>query len=241
MSPLADGSASRPAAACPAGAGPQVPELAARLMVRPIASPLTLGFLALAVGTFTMAGLELSWVAAGQDRYVGLAVLLFVFPLQTASSIYGFLARDIIAGTGIGLLSGAWLVTGALTYLGGTATGALGLILSGVAAVLLVPAAVGFASKPLASLVMTGTSLRFFLTAAAEFSGATAWKDAAAAAGLALALLAVYAALAFELEDNRLHTVLPTMRRGPGRQAFSGSVADELAQAYHEAGVRKQL
>jgi hypothetical protein len=211
--------------------------------VRPIASPLTLGFLALAVGTFTFAGVELSWVTAGQARYVGLAVMIFVFPLQAVSSVYGFLARDIIAGTGIGLLSGAWLVIGMLTYLGrpGQAIGALGLILLGVAATLLVPATVGASSKPLAALVMAGAALRFFLTAAYELSAGIAWKYAAAAEGLALAMLAVYAALAFELEDNRLRAVLPTMRRGQGQEAMSGSMADELAQVYHEAGVRKQL
>jgi hypothetical protein len=44
--------------------------------------------------------------------------MIFVFPLQAVSSVYGFVARDIIAGTGIGLLSGAWLVIGMLTYLG---------------------------------------------------------------------------------------------------------------------------
>jgi hypothetical protein len=54
-------------------------------------------------------------------------------------------------------------------------------------------------------------------------------------------VLTVYAALAFELEDSRLRTVLPTLRRGQGRQALSGTIADELGQIYREAGVRKQL
>jgi uncharacterized protein len=94
-----------------------VQEPAARIVVRPIASPLTLGFLALAVGTFTLAGAELSWIVPAQDSYAGLGVLLFVFPLQAISSIYGFLARDSIAGTGMGLLSGGWLAIGTLTFL----------------------------------------------------------------------------------------------------------------------------
>lgn len=211
--------------------------------MRPIASPLTLGFLALAVGTFTIAGAELAWIPAGQDSYAGLAVLIFTPPLQAMSSIYGFLARDSIAGTGMGLLAGGWLAIGLLTFLGdrGRPLATLGLILLGVATVLLVPAVVGAASKPLASLVMTGTALRFFLTAAYEMGGGTPWKYAGAAEGLLLAVLAVYAALAFELEDNRLRTVLPTVRRGLGRKAMSGSVTDELAAVHHEAGVRKVL
>lgn len=219
------------------------PEPVTRIVVRPIASPLTLGFLALAVGTFTLAGLELSWVAATQATYVGLAVMVFVFPLQAVASVYGFLARDSIAGPGMGLLSGTWLAIGTVTFVShtGQAIGGLGLILLGAGTSLLVPATVGIASKPLASLVMAGASLRFFLTAGYQLSAAAAWKDAAGAEGLGLAALAVYAALAFELEDSRLRTVLPTLRRGQARQALSGSMADELAQVHHEAGVRKQL
>ena len=217
-------------------------QAAVRVVVRPIASPLTLGFLALAVGTFTLAGLELSWVPATQGTYAGLAVMVFVFPLQGLSSVYGFLARDSIAGTGMGLLSGAWLVTGLITFLGhGKAAGGLGLFLLGVATVLLVPATVGLANKPLASTVMVGAALRFYLTAGYELSAASEWKYAGAAEGLVLAALAVYAALAFELEDNRLRTALPTVRRGQARRALSGSMDDELARVYHEAGVRKQL
>ena len=214
-----------------------------RIVVRPIASPLTLAFLALAVGTFTVAGAELRWIPPAQDGYAGLAVLIFVVPLQALGSVYGFLARDSIAGTGTGLLAGGWLVTGTLTFLShrGNPLAALGLVLLAVATTLLVPAAVGAASKPLASLVITGAALRFYLTAAYELSGGADWKYAAAAEGLLLALLALYAALAFELEDNRLHTVLPTLRRGIGRQAMSGSSADELGQVVHEAGVRRQL
>jgi succinate-acetate transporter protein len=214
-----------------------------RIVVRPIASPLTLGFLALAVGTFTMAGAELSWIPSAEDSYAALAVMIFVPPLQALGSIYGFQARDSIAGTGMSLLAGGWLITGTLTFLGqhGKPDGALGLILLAVATTILIPASVGAASKPLASIVMTGTALRFYLTAVYEISGGAAWKYAGAAEGLLLAALAVYAALAFELEDNRLHTVLPTFRRGLGRQALNGSISEELAEARHEAGVRKQL
>ncbi len=73
-----------------------------------------------------------------------------------------------------------------------------------------------------------------------RLTASTAWKHAAAE-GLLLAALGVYAALAFELEDSRLRTRLPTLRRGPARQAISGTMDNELAQLHHEAGVRKQL
>jgi hypothetical protein len=38
--------------------------------------------------------------------------------------------------------------------------------------------------------------------------------------GLALALLALYAALALELEGSHRRTILPVGRRGPGRTAI---------------------
>jgi hypothetical protein len=169
--------------------------------------------------------------------------MVFVFPLQAVSSVFGFLARDSIAGTGTGLLSASWLAIGVLTFTGrpGQTSGALGLLLIGAATALLMPATVGAASKPLASLVITGVALRYFLTGGYELSSASVWKYAAAAEGLLLAALALYAALAFELEDNRLHTVLPTLRRGTGRQAIAGTLAAELDGVHKEAGVRKQL
>jgi hypothetical protein len=214
-----------------------------RVVLRPIASPLPLAFLALAVGTFVLAGLQLSWIPAAQSADVGLGLMVFVFPLQAASSIFGFLARDSVAGTGTGMLSGAWLATGVVTFTSrpGNTSGALGLLLIGAATALLVPAVAGAASKPLAGLVITGVSARFFLTGAYELSSASAWKYAAAAEGLLLAVLALYAGLAFELEDSRLRTVLPTLRRGPGEKAIAGTMADELDGVHKEAGVRKQL
>jgi uncharacterized protein len=216
---------------------------AARVVLRPVASPLTLAFLALAVGTFMLAGLQLSWIPAAQSADVGLGLIVFVFPLQAVGSIFGFLARDSIAGTGTGLLSGTWLATGVMTFTGrpGHTSGALGLLLIGAGTALLVPAATGAASKPLASLVIAGVSVRSFLTGAYELSSASAWKYAAAAEGLLLAALALYAGLAFELEDSQLQTVLPTLRRGAGRKAIAGTMADELDGVHKEAGVRKQL
>jgi uncharacterized protein len=218
-------------------------EAAPRVVLRPIASPLTLTFLALAVGTFVLAGLQLSWIGARQSADVGLVVMVFVFPLQAVSSVFGFLARDSIAGTGSGLLSCTWLSIGVVAFTGrpGHASGALGLLLIGSATALLVPATVGAASKPLASTVITGVALRFYLTAGYELTDAPGWEHAAAIEGLLLAVLALYAGLAFELEDSRLRTVLPTLRRGTARKAISGTPADELSGVYRVAGVRKQL
>src|SRR5215217_5946912 len=82
---------------------------AARIVLRPIANPLPLGFLALAAGTLLLSALQLGWLEPQEGRQVALILLAFVFPLQLVASVFGFLARDVVAGTGMGVLCGIWL------------------------------------------------------------------------------------------------------------------------------------
>lgn len=224
-------------------AGQRQAEAMARVFLRPVASPLALGFLALAAGSLTMAGKELSWIPMAQGPDAGLAVLAFTVPLQMVSFVYGFLARDTAAATGMGLQAGGWLAIGLLTFTSppGHVSGALGLILLGAATAILVPALTAAQTKLAAAAVMALTSLRFFLTAAYELSGGSNWRAAAGIAGLVLAVAALYAGLAFELEDSRKATVLPTLRRGPARSALTEDLPAQAAAAVHEAGVRRRL
>lgn len=216
----------------------------ARVMLRPIATPLTVGFLALAVASFVMAGLELSWVDPIADgNAVGLAVLCFAVPTQLVAAVYGFLARDVVASTGMAVLAGTWLAVGGLTFTGvpGRPSGALGLLLVAAGAALVVPAVVGLSSKVVASAVLFMASLRFLVTGAYELSGSAGWQTAAGALGLATSLVALYAAAAYELESAKRRTILPTGRRGRGRVSVAGHFTDEIDGIQHEAGVRQQL
>jgi succinate-acetate transporter protein len=88
---------------------------AARVMLRPIANPLPLGFLALAAGTLLISGLQLGWLAPEQGSDAALIIQAFVFPLQLVASIFGCLGRDVIAGTGMGVLAGTWLAIALVT------------------------------------------------------------------------------------------------------------------------------
>lgn len=215
----------------------------AQVVFRPVASPLPLGLLALAVATFSMAGLQLSWLAPGLAPEVGLLVLVFAVPLQALSSVFGFLARDPAASTGMALQAAGWLAIGLGTYSGrpGQPSPALGLVLVGAASVLLVPVITAARGKVLASGVMALTSVRFYLTAAAEFTASPAWRAAAGVAGLVLAVTALYAGLAFELEDSAHVTVLPTFRRRQAQVALTGDPSAEVRGVEHEAGVRRTL
>jgi hypothetical protein len=82
---------------------------------------------------------------------------------------------------------------------------------------------------------------RFAVTGIYEATGSPARKLAAGVAGLVLAAAALYAAAGFKLEDAKCRTVLPLLRRGPGRRALHGSVADQLDGVAREAGVQEQL
>src|SRR3954449_2275334 len=108
-------------------------ECASRTLVtlRPIAGPLALGFFGLAAATFVMSGLQLGWVEPTEGRQVALCILAFTVPLQFTASLFGFLARDGVAATGMGLLSGIWAALGFVTFTAvpGSTSDALGLFL----------------------------------------------------------------------------------------------------------------
>jgi uncharacterized protein len=214
----------------------------ARILLRPIGTPLPLGFLGLLVATVAFSALQLHWVPAAQGGAVSLSVLAFTVPAQALSSVFGYLARDPVAGTGMAVLAGTWgavaLVT--LTSPAGSTSPALGVVLLAAAAAMLVPAAAA-TTKLAAAAVMLLASARFAVTGVAQLTGSPAWLTVAGVTGLVLAAVALYAAFGFELEDVRHRTVLPLGRRGAGEDVMSNGLADQARQVVHEAGVREQL
>jgi uncharacterized protein len=203
----------------------------ARVMLRPIGNPLPLGFLALAGATLLVSGLQLGWLGESQGGDVALILIAFVFPLQLITSVFGYLGRDVVAGTGMGILAGTWLSVGLVTLTSPAAStsDALGLFLLLAAVAMLVPALAAASGKLVAAAVLGTTSLRFACTGLYELTASDTWKDIAGVVGLALCAVAVYAALAIALEEARRTTVLPTGRRGPGRDVEE------------EPGIRAQL
>ena len=229
-----------------ADAGPEPgrsPETPIRVVLRPIGSPLALGFVALTVATFVVSGLQLGWVEPGEGRDVALILIGFVMPLQLLTSVFSFLARDSVAGTAMGILSGTWLAMGLvmLTSPPGSTSDALGLFLLVAGTAMLLPAAAALATRLVPALVLTTTALRFLLTGLYQLTAAGGWKAAAGLVGLLLAALAMYAAWAFELEDATKQTVLPTLRRGKGAEGLHKGLLDQVDEVDHEAGVRQQL
>ncbi|MFD1829904.1 hypothetical protein ACFSJS_09520 [Streptomyces desertarenae] len=187
-----------------------------RVVLRPGTDPLPLGFLALAFATTLFSALQLGWIGAAEGRLVALAVLVLTVPLQLLASVLGYLCRDPGALTGMAVLSGTWAAAGATTALlpPGGYSDALGVALLASAAILLVAASADLA-KPVACAVVTLAAIRFAVTGIAELTASSAWETAAGITGLLLALLALYAGLAFLLEAARGHAVLPLLRQHP--------------------------
>ncbi|HET9732541.1 MAG TPA: hypothetical protein VFP54_07695 [Acidimicrobiales bacterium] len=215
----------------------------ARVFLRPIGSPLPLGFLGLAVATLALAGQDLGWVPSAESHQVAVVMIAFAFPVQIVASVFGFLGRDTVAGSGIGVQAATWLTTGIviLTLPPGGRSQTLGLFLFVAAAALAPAVATASMGKVLAAVVMSGTMLRWVLTGLYERFGTEAWKHATGWEGVALCAVALYAALAFEVEDAQRRTILPTLRHGQGRRAIAGGIRDQVRMVEDEAGVREQL
>lgn len=218
-------------------------EWSSRIFLRPIGSPLPLGFIALGAASVALTGIQLKWLPVSETHQVALALLALVGPLQFLAAVFGYFARDSVGGTGMGTLAGAWFFTGAVLVTGpaGSTSRSLGLVLFFVAAALLVPAVAASSGKALATVVLVAAAVRFALTAVYEFNAGATWEQISGWWGLGVCVIALYAALAFEMEDTRRATILPTGRRGDGYRALHGNLADEVDQVQHEAGVREQL
>jgi hypothetical protein len=209
-------------------------ERMARITLRPMASPLAIGFGGLVVATFVVAGLNLGWVPATEGSHVGLLLLALVVQLQLLTSILGYLQRDGVAGTGMAVPAGTWAGIGLvlLTSRPGSTSDALGLAAPrfGASSTKLVPA-----------LMLFGAATRFLVTGVYQLTGSKAWETTAGIVGLGLTVIALYAAYAWGLEDAMKKTVLPLGRRGRGRQAVEGTLFDQMQLVRKEPGVRQQL
>ncbi|HET9692070.1 MAG TPA: hypothetical protein VFP61_13040 [Acidimicrobiales bacterium] len=218
-------------------------ERMARIVLRPIGSPLPLGMIALAAGSIVLTGLQLRWVPVSSAHQVALVVLVFTVPMQVLGSVFGFLARDGAGGTGLATLAGTWAVTGVLmaTAPPGSRSPVLGLLLCVAAAAVLVPATAAAFGKVAIGLAFAMAAARFAVTGVYQLHGGVAWRSASGWLGLALCIVALYCAFAAEVEDTRHRTTLPLLRHGAGRAAMDGSVLDDLNDVERDAGVRGQL
>lgn len=156
-----------------------------RIVLRPLASPLPLGFLALFVASLLVSALQLRWVPVTESHQLVIGVLAFVIPLLVIGCLYGFLCRDVVASIGMGVLAGTWATLGVivLTSAPGTTSPGLGILLVVAAGALLVPTAAALASKAVASLVLASAAVRFAISGGYELTATPGWRYAPEYAG----------------------------------------------------------
>jgi uncharacterized protein len=212
----------------------------ARIFLRPIGAPLTIGMSGLAIASLVQSGFDLGWIAKSEATQVGLILLAVPFVLQLLACVFSYLARDGAAGTCTGVLATSWLAMGLLHISSpGQTSGALGLLLLAAAGVLALSAISVSVGKFLPGIVFGLAAVRFALAGIYELSTVSTWQDVAGIAGLVVCGLAAYSVLAFELEGQKRATVLPTFRRGRGRAAMNGNWPDQLDGVVNEPGVRQ--
>lgn len=218
-------------------------EEVARVNLRPIASPLPMGFVALAIATVAVAAINLGWIPANEGDAVAFALLAFIAPLQAAAAVFGALARDGVAATGMAILAGTWATFGLvlLTSPPGSTSDGLGVVLVMSSIAMLLVAFGASLGKLVPALVLLGASLRFATSGVYQLTGSTTWKDITGWIGLALGAIALYAAFGALLEGVQGRTVLPMGRRQKGRKALEGGLAEQVVDVTHEPGVRVQL
>ena len=227
------------------GSGPEdfSPHSMTRIMLRPLASALPLGFLAFGVGTILLTVLELKWLPLDQDAELMTMVLAFVVPLEVLAGLFAFVTRDVGAATALTVLGASWAAT-ALTTLStppGAQSPSLGIFLLVLATIMLVLLIGAVESKPLFAVLLAIGACRFALTGVFQLTGTPVLETVAGWIGVPLVGFSLYGALALLLEDGRQRTILPLGRRGRARASLEGDLASQIEHAEREAGVRRQL
>ncbi|MFF2614032.1 GPR1/FUN34/YaaH family transporter [Kitasatospora sp. NPDC058046] len=211
-----------------------------RITLRPIASPMPLGFFTVAISSVVTSSLQLGLIDGANRQAVALTVFS-AFVLQLLVSILAFGARDVIAATLMGGFAGAWLANGLVTstdaHGGAQVLGVMNLVFTIFAALM---ASVAKPKKVLWLLLLVAVP-RYFVAGVYGLSGAAWLGHAAGALGMLLAAVAMYAAYALMLEELRGREALWIGRSGPVRDAMHAGLADQLNRLEQQAGVRRTL
>jgi uncharacterized protein len=169
---------------------------AAGWIVRPVESPLRLGFLPLAGATATLSALELGWVPVGGNERVAVALLALFVPLQTLCTLFANRRGQVVVLAALGMLSSAWLAFGLDLLISGGGPGSeiVGCFLVVLAAALLAPASAVALDSPMTAGLLAAVAVRLLCSGIYEISGSAPWRVTAGWLGMFVAVLAVAAA-----------------------------------------------
>lgn len=213
-------------------------------MLRPLGSPLPLGFFAFGVGSFLVALEAFGWIPRAEGRMVAFVALLFCAPLELGAALVAIATRDGAAAAILGIFGASWTIYGVSSLAFGpiappAATCSFNVVL---AVVCLLIAAAALRSKPFFSTLLTAAAIRYGLVGSLALRPEShALGQACGWVGVVLGLAAFYGGEALLIEDTQGRTVLPLFRRADARSAIEGDLHAQLQQIEQEAGVRQQL
>jgi succinate-acetate transporter protein len=211
-----------------------------RIVLRPIGSPLPLGYFTVAIDNVLVSTLQWGLLPAADRRAVALIVLP-AFIVQAIVGLLAFGARDSIAATMMLSFATTWLVDTLVFYLDPPgAADALGIFYIVFAVFLSFMLASAYLKRALAAVIAVAFP-RFLIAGIGELTGSHALSQAGAVLGFLLAAVAIYTAFSLLLEDSHGHEVLPIGRLGAARQATHGTLAVELHDIERQPGVRRTL
>ncbi|MBX4197353.1 GPR1/FUN34/YaaH family transporter [Candidatus Saccharibacteria bacterium] len=213
-----------------------------RIVLRPIASGVPLGFFSFAIGMLMLGFSAVGIIPLNELKQTGLILTLFVFPLELISTIFAFLARDSMSAATLGLFTTSWLATGVvdMTSEPGSTSIAVGVYFFGFAAAVCLIAIMAWVAKPFFTFLLGIAFARVLLSGIYEVGGSHGFYTISGYFALALAAVAFYGGVAFTLEDAKQKPVLPLFRRGAANEAFSG-YEQQLERLKAEPGIRQQL
>jgi succinate-acetate transporter protein len=213
-----------------------------RIILRPIASGMPVGFFSFAIGMLLLACYSLGIIPLPETKQLGEILVSFVFPIELLATIFAFLARDSMSAATLGLFTTSWLVLGVfyITQKAGSTSIALGIYLFGFAAAIYLLGVMAIPAKPFFTVLLILAGTRTVLAGVYEVGGAHSWLTISGYFALAVMLMAFYGGVAFALEDAKQKPVLPLFRRGTAEAAFSG-YKNQLDRLEAEPGVRQQL
>jgi uncharacterized protein len=214
-----------------------------RVVVRPYANPMPLGFFAFGIGMFLYAALSAPWVKPTEAHTIGILLAVFVGPIELLATVIAFLARDTASAAALGLFSVSWISAGLLdaTAQPGVLSAGDGFFLIAFSIVVVLLGVPALLTKPFIGTLLLVSTARAVLYAVYELGGGAGWEHTSGWLALAIFCVAMYGGLAFLLEDLQGRTVLPVGRRGSARDAIEGGLGTQLSTLADEAGVRRPL
>jgi uncharacterized protein len=152
------------------------------VVLRAYASPLPLGLFAFAVGNVLLAVAHLGGFGPEDTRTTMVMLATFIALPQLLAAVLGFLTREPLVATLLGLLAVTWPTDVVVQeYTGQATNGPRGVLFLALAGVLLLMSLPGFTAKPLFSALVVVAAARFVAGGLYDLTASSGWMHVSGA------------------------------------------------------------